>query len=653
MKCQKCNGSFKIIGVNKERIGTCPKCGEKIIPAPNAFESISEAIYYCIQIGSKEPFDILNNKTKLNSYLEDTLGSSYPERNMIKAAIDSDIGATLFKARSGFHGAQKEAFDEAVEQMRRSYGTEIGIAKKTVKYFTDAIGWNIIAEQPQKSKETVQSAASPLNNSAVRPQAQTNNNVQPAQPKDNGQRQQYNNNYPVQQPQKAQGTVHSAASPANNSAVRPHASTNNNVLPAQPQKPAKKKGCLSFFLILTLILFAAIAIIFLKIFLFNDKDKNETSKNNTSVSQNTEISENDSSITTSEVEDSTAEATKESLEKGSKATEKTSSTEKDTTQPITTAKSDETGKYTVRSLSQYIDYESKNHKEMFFYDSFDVDTENNILYYALGDSIYKVDLDTGDSELYTQIEAYEENKYMYLIYNQFNHKMYSFLDGYDYAYEKSYLFDISKNEPELILTTTIKDVYSSRNFISFVSANTLGIVPNPSNSKAYEINLVDQSEKKGYVSYCADIYNTWGDYRFEKRIPIFKNDSYYWLESTEGISAICYTMKSICNDEKNCGDFIGLFENTISQCVTDNEAYIMTDDFSIYRIDVERLLENYDDGNSNPDYSCALELVIYGNDIKQTGINNISEPFGLKMTTDGRFVVFDKFDNTFKIVEKK
>lgn len=646
MKCQKCNGSFKIIGVDKERIGTCPKCGEKIIPSPNAFESISEAIYYCIQIGSKEPFDILNNKTKLNSYLEDTLGSSYPERNMIKAAIDSDIGATLFKARSSSNGTQKEAFDEAVDQMRRSYGTEIGIAKKTVKYFTDAIGWNIITEQLKKANETVRSAAPPSNNSAVKPKAPINNNVPPAQPRDNGQRQQYNNNYPVQQPQKAKGTVRSVAPSSNNSAVRSQASTNNNVLPAQPQKPAKKKGCLSFFLILTLILFAAIAIIFLKIFLFNDKDKNETSKNNTSVSQNTEISENDSSITTSEVEDSTAEATKESLEKGSKDTEKTSSTEKDTTQPITTAKSDETEKYTVRSLSQYIDYESENHNGVFWYDSFDVDTENNVLYYTLGDSIYKVDLDTGDSELYTQIEAYKENAYMYLIYNQFNHKMYSFLEGYDR--NNSYLFDISTNEPELILTATQKKIYTNRNYISFVSENVLCIVPDTEYSEAYEINLVDQSEKKGYVS------REWDrSFYFEKRIPIFKNDSYYWLESTKESSAICYTMKSICNDEENCGKFIGLFENTISQCVTDNEAYIMTDDFSIYRIDVEKLLENYDDGNSDSDYSYSLGLVIDGNDIKQTGINNISEPFGLKMTTDGRFVVFDNFDNTFKIVEKK
>lgn len=630
MKCQKCNGSFKIIGVDKEHIETCPKCGGKIVPSPTAFESISEAIYYCIQIGSKEPFDLLNNKTKLNSYLEDTLGSSYPERNMIKAAIDSDIGATLFNAKSSSNGAQKEAFDEAVEQMRRSYGTESGIAKKTVKYFTDAIGWNIITEQPQKAKETVRPTASPSNstvtkpavtptsyNPATKPQASTNNNLRSAQPQSAGQRSQNNTNYPVQ----------------------------------QPQKPAKKKGCLSFLLILSLILVAAIAFIFLKLFIFKDKDSNETSKANISDSQNTQISEIESSITTSEAEDNT----EKTVEVGSKNTEKTSNTENNTTQSTTIAKVDETEKYTVRSLSQYIDYKSKNNNGVFRYDSFDVDTENNVLYYALGDSIYKVDLDTGDSELYTQIEAYKENSHMYLIYNQFNHKMYSFLERY---YNDSYLFDISTNEPELILT---KIMHSNCNYISFISENTLCIFPDLSLINAYEINLADLSEKKGYVSnesnYSYSEVGQWGDgdtyYFYKKRIPIFKNDSYYWLEAGKESSAICYTMKSICNDEKNCGDFIGLFENTISQCVTDNEAYIMTDDLSIYRIDVEKLLENYDDGNPNSDYSYALELVIDGNDIKQTGVNNISEPFGLKMTTDGRFVVFDNFDNTFKIVEKK
>lgn len=611
MKCLKCNRSFKIIGIDKEHIGTCPKCGDKIIPSPNTFESISEAIYYCIQIGSKKPFDILNNKAKLNSYLEDTLGSSYPERNMIKAAIDSDIGATLFKARSSSNGAQKESFDEAVEQMRRSYGTETGIAKKTVKYFTDAIGWNIITEQSQETKETIRPSAPPSNYPAIKPKDSANNNVPLAQPQDNGQRQQYNSNYSVQ----------------------------------QPQKTTKKKGCLRFLLILTLILVAAIAFIFLKLFLFKDKNRNETLKADTSVVQNIQTSDNESSITTSEAEDHTEETTEVSSEEISKNTEKTSNTENDTEQPT---KTDETGKYTVRSLSQYIDFENINNYGKFFYDSFDVDTENNVLYYALGDSIYKVDLDTGDSELYTQIEAYEESEYMYLIYNQFNHKMYSFLD--DFGYKNSYLFDISTNEPELILTPNINNEHS-RNYISFIDENKLCIFPNSSLITAYEINLVNQSQKKGYVSQ----YMTMNGYvLFDSniRIPIFKNDNYYWLEASEESSAICYTMKSICNDENNCGDFIGLFENTISQCVTDNEAYIMTDDFSIYHIDVEKLSDNYDDENQNSDYSYALDLVIDGKDIKQTGINNISEPFGLKMTTDGRFVVFDYFDNTFKIVEK-
>ena len=154
MKCQKCNESYTIFGMDKGSIGVCPKCGERIVPMPSTFESISEAIYYCIQVGSKEPFDILNNKTKLNSHLEDTLGSSYPERNMVKAAIDSDIGSALFRAKESTNSAQKEAFDEAVDQMCRSYGTEINIARKTVKYFTDAMGWNIITEQPKPPVQT-------------------------------------------------------------------------------------------------------------------------------------------------------------------------------------------------------------------------------------------------------------------------------------------------------------------------------------------------------------------------------------------------------------------------------------------------------------------------------------------------------------------
>lgn len=625
MKCHKCNESFKIIGVDNEHVGTCPKCGEKIIPTPNAFESISEAIYYCIQIGSKEPFDILNNKTKLNSYLEDTLGSSYPERNMIKAAIDSDIGATLFRAKGSSDGARKEAFDEAVDQMQRSYGTEIGIARKTVKYFTDAMGWNIVTEQPQITNENI----SPLSTSA-----NSRTEKYPVTPT--------SNNSVSRQQVSANKNVPSAPTHSN--------VQNNNYTAQQPQKTEKKKGCLPFFLILTLIFLAAIAFIFLKVFLSNDKGENETSKNNTSLSQNAEISENEGVVTTDETEEPTEEATEEGLT----TTEKISTTDYDATQPTTTEKSEETDKYTVRSLSQYIDYDNKNYYNL-DYDSFDIDTENNVLYYALGDSIYTVNLDTGASELYTQIDTYNESTcYMCVIYNQYNYKMYCVL--IDTYYSKTYLFDITTKDPELIFKIT-----GTKGIYSFMSENTFSIVNVYSAYvKGFEKNIIDQSEKSGYilnnwVYHYTDIIGTNNviGYSFNKILPVFKNDSYYWLESNDRSSSICYTMKSISNDAENCGKFIGKFENTISQCVTENEAYIMTDDFSIYRIDVEKLLENYDDGNPNSDYSYALELVIDGKDIKQTGVNNISEPMGLKMTKDGRFVVFDNFDNTFKIVEKK
>lgn len=648
MKCQKCNENFKIIGLDKEHIGICPKCGERIVPTPNAFESIPEAIYYCIMVGSKEPFDILNNKTKLNSYLEDTLGSSYPERNMVKAAVDSDVGSVLFKARKSTNSAQKEAFDEAVDMMHRSYGTELGIARKTVKYFTDAMGWNIITEQPKQS--TSPSNQEVVSNTAARPAPVSpvnNANVRSQPPKQN---------VPAA-PAMANNTQNSVQTP-------PPQQTNYNngytqQMTVEPKK--KKKGCLGFFLILTLLFLAIIAFLIFKIFLSNDNDDDTSTKPESTISQSIDVDDTETDVTTENDDTTNEESATQTTSK-----EKTTTSKDDEEQPTSDNKAEETGKYTVRSLSDYIDYKNQNHNGKFEYNRFDIDNVENTLYYALSNSIYKINLSTGDSELYTQIAEYSEFSFadVYVLYNTYNQKLYCILAGYipsRYGGEySSYLFDISTNKPELIKEITHADdnkyAFTSENKIcSLIKFGYTDYI------SCYEDNIIDQTEIEGCISdhWEYTYENLSGKQTFynfgSSMMPLLKNDSYYWLESKsedDDTTAVCYTMKSICNHSEDC-KFIGLFKNAISQCVTENEAYIMTDDFSISRIDVEKLLENNSDGNPNFDCSNTLEIIIDGKDIKQTGLNSLSEPMGLKMTTDGRFVVFDKSDNTFKIVEKK
>lgn len=646
MKCQKCNESYTIFGMDKGSIGVCPKCGERIVPMPSTFESISEAIYYCIQVGSKEPFDILNNKTKLNSHLEDTLGSSYPERNMVKAAIDSDIGSVLFRAKESTNSAQKEAFDEAVDQMCRSYGTEINIARKTVKYFTDAMGWNIITEQPKPPVQTENQAA--VSSTAARPSA-----VPPV-----------NNANAGSQPPRQNAPVNQAVS--NNGAA------NNNVQrraqPSQPQQgfnngyaqsPAnepkkKKKGCFIFFMVLIFLLLAALAFIIAKIFNSEDEKEDKTTDTTSSISQTTEsISE----ITTENSSEIVVQETTEVIKAEPSSENNNAASEN----------SVKTEAYSVRSLSGDIDI-NENRDGIFACNNYDIDTENNILYYALGDSIYKVNLNTGDSELYTKLKVFGNNpnsdSIAYVVYNQYNKKMYCVVSGYGDVG----LYDISANEAVLLSELPVS-VVNPKDVLAFTSENTFCVTDNSYDTveSLYEINLLDFSYKHGYVNRFLDYsYNQNGaristnNYPFTRLLPILKNDNYYWLESDclkeYNATAICYTMKSICNDEKDCGYFVCCLLNVISQCVTDNEAYIMTDDYSIYRIDVEKLL-NYNRINikfpEDNDYSDAMELIIDGKDIKQTGVNNIGEPMGLKMTKDGRFVIFDIFDNTFKIVENK
>ena len=110
MQCPKCNHKWNLLDSDESSIDKCPKCYEPIAPNYKNFNSIIEGIYYCIYKGSNDKYDILKNKTKLNSYFADVLGTTYPEYNLIKMAVSSDIGNVLYDAISRSDKEKNEGF---------------------------------------------------------------------------------------------------------------------------------------------------------------------------------------------------------------------------------------------------------------------------------------------------------------------------------------------------------------------------------------------------------------------------------------------------------------------------------------------------------------------------------------------------------------
>ena len=101
----------------------------------------------------------------------------------------------------------------------------------------------------------------------------------------------------------------------------------------------------------------------------------------------------------------------------------------------------------------------------------------------------------------------------------------------------------------------------------------------------------------------------------------------------------------------------GEYEGAIGISTYNDEAYIMSTDYSIYKVKTDKLMENIDktdieamEVNADND---TLELVVDSKDIKQTGVNNLNDITSFKVAGDDRFIVFDSFDNVYKMISKE
>ncbi len=82
MKCSKCNKTWSLFDEKLSDKQHCPHCKEKkFISKFQYFDSVSEGIAYCLEMGGKE---ILKNKSKMNAYINDLMGNDFPDHNLVK-----------------------------------------------------------------------------------------------------------------------------------------------------------------------------------------------------------------------------------------------------------------------------------------------------------------------------------------------------------------------------------------------------------------------------------------------------------------------------------------------------------------------------------------------------------------------------------------
>lgn len=97
--------------------------------------------------------------------------------------------------------------------------------------------------------------------------------------------------------------------------------------------------------------------------------------------------------------------------------------------------------------------------------------------------------------------------------------------------------------------------------------------------------------------------------------------------------------------------------------VYNGAVYLMKNDFSIYKVDVDILEQLYDEQNQteeknnliippdkNENLQNALTLVIEGKEIKQTGINNLTSIKYFSFVSDDSILVYDDFDKKYKLI---
>lgn len=493
MKCSKCNKTWSLFDEKLSDKQHCPHCKEKFISKFQYFDSVSEGIAYCLEMGGKE---ILKNKSKMNAYINDLMGNDFPDHNLVKNAIDSDIGSILIDADEKDEKAKQAAVQQAIGRLIREFSTEKKKAEEVVTYFTDALQWKLPAAAAKKTgavnatanpaapKPAAKAAAPPTQKQqpAVSNASQTSPNPsgqnatfspaatpgtatppnaaiagQPnpaANPNGQNPRQQAPNAtfqgaqpYPVPPVPNGQAYPNGTIAPQNANGTLQN-NPNGTLNPENAAVKKKKKsplGCLIAILILLLLL-AGLVIWYLM------SHKNEPEQTVSTPAIVAEVEESSEASTELETE---------SEEETTEAEHTTETKEEQTTETTEKAADNNTAAYEVKSLAHYNKYDGKQKIQ---YDP----VNNRIYYYMDKKEIAYYDLNTDQSETVLDLSETEyKNASLDYGVNPFNGKVYADIQNlglYDIDANKLVLPDEYTVLAELFFPSSDEVLYQNRIF---------------------------------------------------------------------------------------------------------------------------------------------------------------------------------------------
>lgn len=334
-----------------------------------------------------------------------------------------------------------------------------------------------------------------------------------------------------------------------------------------------------------------------------------------------------------------------------------------------------TEKYEINSIAKL------NNGDINSFQSYAIDSDDNAIYFLDRNLeayyervvyyIYKYDIQSKTVELIKEL-PYSTNLYpISLTYNQYNNKVYCFAGGGEFTNEFAY-FQVESNEFHQLNTNGNRNFLSHYNHFDdadyrsfyFISENEF-VIGCTDFSILYLYNDMDDSFNSGTIGVPSP------NQKDETDTPFMYNENYYWLCTRSNGFSINKTQKLFYprNESEYYGDMLKQFQTSegwIAANVYNNDVYLMNSNYSIYKVDLEALEQLYNENNhteennnliitpdTDDDANKALSLYIDGTEIKQTGINNLTDIKYFNFTSDGSILVYDDFDKNYKLLTRK
>lgn len=341
-----------------------------------------------------------------------------------------------------------------------------------------------------------------------------------------------------------------------------------------------------------------------------------------------------------------------------------------------------TEKYEINSIAKL------NNGAINSFQSYAINSDDNAIYFldrnlenyyaSQAYYIYKYDIQSKTVELIKEL-PYSTNLYpISLTYNQYNNKVYCFAGGGEFMNGFAY-FQVESNEFHQLNTNGNRNFLSGYNHFDdanyrsfyFVSSTefVIELEQGDYNSRLYLYNDMDDSFNSGTIGVPSP------NQKNETDTPFMYNENYYWLcTRRDGFSIkktqkLFYPINSHINESEYYGDLLKQFQTSegwIAANVYNNDVYLMNSNYSIYKVDLDALEQLYNENshteeinnliitpNTDDDANKALSLYIDGTEIKQTGINNLTDIKYFNFTSDGSILVYDDFDKNYKLLTRK